>query len=75
MDSIQFGRIDEAVTLLGEIELIGNDWMGFWLPFAEPLRRHPAFADLLKRYDLVAYWDESGWPESCRREGETITCR
>ena len=75
LESIRFGRVEQGLDALAELPIVGNDWMDFWLPFAAPLRRHPAFAELLQRFGLVDYWDEYGWPEFCSRDGEQITCR
>jgi TolB-like protein/DNA-binding winged helix-turn-helix (wHTH) protein/Tfp pilus assembly protein PilF len=42
---------------------------------AEALRRHPRFAELVRTIGLNRYWDQFGWPEMCRRNGEEIVCR
>lgn len=72
---LRLGHVDEAAEILARTSLLGGDWMGFWLPVAQPLREHPTFAALLQRHGLVDYWDKHGWPEQCSRQGETITCR
>jgi TolB-like protein len=69
------GRIDEAASLFTRIELRGPDWMYLWLPAVQRFRQHPVFPVLLQRYGLVDYWDEFGWPETCSRAGDEITCR
>jgi hypothetical protein len=39
------------------------------------LRAHPRFGELVRSIGLPRYWDQFGWPEVCRREGEDIVCR
>ncbi|NIL95471.1 MAG: tetratricopeptide repeat protein, partial [Woeseiaceae bacterium] len=39
--SIRFGRTDEAIEMLDSIRPVANDWIPFWRPVAEPIRRHP----------------------------------
>jgi TolB-like protein/Tfp pilus assembly protein PilF len=75
MDNMRLGRADEAIEALASIRPVANEWSLFWLPVAEPIRRHPGFADMLQRHGLTAYWDEYGWPDLCSRDGDTITCR
>ncbi|MDJ0906715.1 MAG: winged helix-turn-helix domain-containing protein [Woeseiaceae bacterium] len=38
------------------------------------LRRHPRFAEVVRAVGLDRYWDYFGWPDLCRREGDTIAC-
>ena len=74
MDSIKLGKVDEAVKILQDHPISGNNWLEIWEPFQAPLRAHPAFAQMVEDAGLVEYWDRYGWPELCAREGETIRC-
>ncbi|MDJ0812397.1 MAG: winged helix-turn-helix domain-containing protein [Woeseiaceae bacterium] len=38
------------------------------------LRRHPRFAEIVRAIGLDRYWDYFGWPDMCRRDGDTISC-
>jgi TolB-like protein/DNA-binding winged helix-turn-helix (wHTH) protein len=41
---------------------------------ARTLRRHPRFGELVRAIGLNRYWDRFGWPATCRKSGETISC-
>jgi len=43
-------------------------------PAYAALRADPGFAELLEMIGLPAYWDETGWPDFCRRQAQTIIC-
>jgi TolB-like protein/DNA-binding winged helix-turn-helix (wHTH) protein len=42
----------------------------FWIPLMKDVRRHPGFKDLVRDMNLVEYWREYGWADSCRPIGE-----
>ncbi len=46
-----------------------------WVPARAPLRAHPDFHRYLEQTNLVAYWDQHGWPEFCRRVDGEVRCR
>jgi len=46
-----------------------------WHPELAPVRRDPRFKTLVQRVGLLDYWRAHGWPDACRPEGETFTCR
>jgi tetratricopeptide (TPR) repeat protein len=46
-----------------------------WVPARAPLRAHPDFGRYLEQTNLVAYWDQAGWPEFCRRVDDKVRCR
>lgn len=74
-ESIYLGRVDKGVQILLEHPTNGNNWMELWVPRMETLRAHPQFAEILEVGGLIDYWDESGWPSQCARDGDTVTCR
>jgi len=41
---------------------------------AKALRGHPRFGELVRAIGLDRYWDQFGWPEMCRKNGEQIDC-
>jgi TolB-like protein/DNA-binding winged helix-turn-helix (wHTH) protein len=41
---------------------------------AKALRSHPRFGELVRAIGLNRYWDQFGWPEMCRKNGEEIIC-
>jgi hypothetical protein len=41
---------------------------------ARGLRAHPRFAELVRAIGLQRYWDQFGWPELCRKNGDAIVC-
>lgn len=41
---------------------------------ARSLRQHPRFGELVRAIGLHRYWDRFGWPEVCRKSGETVSC-
>lgn len=65
-----------AVVSLVEADVRGwnIDAMLMWAPEYAPLRRAPAFGDLLLRMHIPQYWAENGWPSQCRAEGTGVRC-
>jgi TolB-like protein/DNA-binding winged helix-turn-helix (wHTH) protein/Tfp pilus assembly protein PilF len=58
---------------------LANDRPSFNVEFvfsreARALRQHPRFGELVRAIGLNRYWDRFGWPETCRRSGDTINC-
>jgi len=47
----------------------------FFMPGYAGLRASPGFAGLVGQIRLPAWWDQSGWPEFCRREAGEIRCQ
>lgn len=41
---------------------------------AAAVRRDPAFGEFIHKMNIDAYWDQFGWPSTCRREGAQIAC-
>jgi len=48
--------------------------VNLWGTHAAAIQGHPGFADLLAELGIIAVWDERGWPEHCRREGDRVQC-
>ena len=46
-----------------------------WVPAQAPLRAHPDFGRYLEKANIVAYWDQHGWPDFCRRVDDTVRCQ
>ena len=70
---------DVAAVIANYHELVAaGDYVldDYWfLPAYADFRSHPGFATLLETVGLPAYWDQSGWPEFCRRGDDgTISC-
>ena len=42
----------------------------YWYPVMKDVRRHPGFKELARDMNLVEYWREYGWADSCRPVGE-----
>ncbi len=65
-----------AVVSLVEADVRGwnIDAMLMWAPEYAPLRRAPAFGDLLQRMNMPQYWAENGWPSQCHAEGTDVRC-
>lgn len=68
-------RLDEAFERFGEVDLSGQDWLRIWSPELQAFRGDPRFGEMLKADGIVNYWDVTGWPETCSRDGEAVTCR
>ena len=51
--------------------MLEDSW---FTPAYASLRADSGFAELLETVGLPAYWDETGWPDYCRREAQTIIC-
>ena len=46
-----------------------------WYPVMSDARRLPAFKELVRDINLVAYWRANGWPDACRPlQGEDFSC-
>lgn len=71
----ELGRIDEAFGRLDDMALGGQDWLRLWSPELRAFRSDPRFGEMLKADGIVNYWDVTGWPETCSRDGEAVTCR
>jgi TolB-like protein/cytochrome c-type biogenesis protein CcmH/NrfG len=80
LPSLYFDLADEKLIFEG-IEGMIRDGEGFyalwriWEPEFTRLRNHPRFRAIAQRIGLVDYWREYGWPDLCRPEGDSFTCR
>ena len=75
-----------VVTALGETDRaldvalpLIHDRPGFNAEFlfaaeTQELRTNPRFAELIRAIGLHRYWENFGWPEACRADGEQIVC-
>ncbi len=46
-----------------------------WYPVMSEVRQLPAFKDLVRDINLVAYWRAFGWPEACQPlDGDDFSC-
>ncbi|MDX1461108.1 MAG: winged helix-turn-helix domain-containing protein [Xanthomonadales bacterium] len=76
---LHFGEIDavmeyDIATAADQFPSASREWL--WTPLFDRYRTHPKFAELLAVIGLVDYWDQTTWPEACRREGSGgIECR
>jgi TolB-like protein/DNA-binding winged helix-turn-helix (wHTH) protein len=73
---IYLGESDRALAT--GLQLV-NDRPSFNVEFmfsreARSLRTHPRFGELVRAIGLNRYWEQFGWPELCREEGEHIVC-
>src|SRR5690606_20370565 len=75
-----------AALLLGEAEMawqaaaegveLGLDpTVTWWMPEASILRTDSRFAVLVERLNLLPYWREYGWPDTCRESRAELACR
>lgn len=69
-----FGDLDMALELLSTGKFIGNDEFDLWMPEMSAFRADPRFISFIEAKGKIAYWDEFGWPEICRREDNTVLC-
>lgn len=74
---VYLNQLDRALDAAFEVV---HDPQSFVIEFlfsreAAELRRHPRFAALLRQLGLERYWDEFGWPQMCRRDGDDIVCQ
>lgn len=77
--------IIQMTAMLGEFEVTSEYIRGrlrqgrrvetwiLWGPVHE-LRNAPQFPGLLDELGLLAFWDERGWGDVCRRDGRQIVC-
>lgn len=75
---IAAGEVDHViatdVALFDTNELPLWEWQ--WVPAQAALRAHPDFRLYLEKANLVAYWDEAGWPDFCNRDSDDVVrCR
>lgn len=42
-----------------------------WAPIMEDVRKLPRFKEFLREIGLVDYWSEFGWPDFCRKVGNS----
>jgi hypothetical protein len=73
---IYLGETDRALETA--LQLV-HDRPSFSVEFlfskeAEALRRHRRFGELVREIGLNRYWDQFGWPEMCRQNGQEIVC-
>ena len=73
---IYLGETDRALDVA--LQLI-HDRPGFNAEFlfaaeTQELRTNPRFAELIRAIELHRYWENFGWPEACRADGEQIVC-
>ena len=70
------GEIEIALGFLEiesnlSIEFVDHDFLGtMWAEALAPLRRHPRFKQIMKRYGLVDYWRNNQWAEYCQPIGD-----
>jgi TolB-like protein/DNA-binding winged helix-turn-helix (wHTH) protein/Tfp pilus assembly protein PilF len=70
------GEVERAVD--AGLRLV-NDRASFNVEFvfareARALRQHPRFGELVRAIGLNRYWDQFGWPATCHKSAESITC-
>ena len=76
---LHFGEVDAVIdydiaNALDEFPRWSREWL--WTPLFEPYRAHDRFPELLALVGLIEYWDETEWPEACRREESGhVICR
>lgn len=51
--------------------VLRGDW---WFRANTGLRRDPRFAQLMRSLGLVEFWRDSGWPDHCRPDRESVRC-
>ena len=71
--------LEEAERAIDAGLRLVNDRPSFNVEFvfsreARALRQHPRFGELVRAIGLNRYWDRFGWPDMCRKSGETISC-
>lgn len=57
--------IESYLSVLSKKGWISTE--NWFLPLYAPFRTHPKFEQLLEAVQLPEYWDQTGWPEFCRR--------
>jgi TolB-like protein/Tfp pilus assembly protein PilF len=74
---LHLGQADFLVAAYAELvaagfNVLNDEWL---LPAYADLRTDPGFAALLESTGLPGWWDQSGWPDFCRRGDDgAITC-
>jgi len=74
---LHLGQADFLVAAYAELvaagfNVLNDEWL---LPAYAALRTDPGFAALLESTGLPGWWDQSGWPDFCRRGDDgAITC-
>jgi hypothetical protein len=53
-------------ALRAAIDAQGGQIVYVWLPQLESVRRLPQFEAYMREIGMVGYWQEYGWPPSCR---------
>ncbi len=73
---LYLGHSDLVLENYRELMQRGNRMLedSLFTPAYAALRADPGFAELLEMIGLPAYWDETGWPDFCRRQAQTIIC-
>ena len=73
---LYLGHTDLVLENYRELIRLENRMLedSLFTPAYAALRADPGFAELLEMIGLPAYWDETGWPDFCRREAQTIVC-
>jgi TolB-like protein/DNA-binding winged helix-turn-helix (wHTH) protein len=71
--------VEEAERAIDAGLRLVNDRPSFNVEFvfsreARAVRQHPRFGELVRAIGLNRYWDRFGWPDACRKSGETISC-
>jgi tetratricopeptide (TPR) repeat protein len=72
----RFGDPELALTAFEESMAWSPEQLQLiWRPVFREVRRLPRFREFARAQGLVAYWQEYGWPESCRAaSGNDFTC-
>jgi hypothetical protein len=50
-------------------------WPNVWAPDCTSVWASPEFIPFVERHGLVEYWRDVGWPDVCRPEGDSFSCR
>jgi len=66
--------LDAMEAMLQEGEGLYSLWR-VWEPQLTHVRNDSRFRDIARRTGLIEYWRDYGWPDLCRPDGETFTCR
>ena len=76
MFAAHFDAVEMSLASLDRIETGEAAILDFiWLAHMQKIREQPAFAGIVERLGLAAYWDGSAWPEKCQRlENQRIAC-
>jgi len=69
------GAMDEANQRYPDLVRRNPSFLvDLWGTHAAAIQGHPGFTGLLAELGVIAIWDERGWPEHCRREGDRVQC-